>query len=170
MNIFILDEDIERCAQYHCDQHVGKMILESTQILCTALNKMGMETPYRSTHVSHPSVLWVEQSRDNFRWLVRLAYALNREFCWRYKRTSDHASVAVLKTIEDREFENRGLTPFAQAMPEQYRIPGDAVTAYRNFYRGEKARFATWKRREVPAWFASGLQERARISGPTSTG
>ena len=36
MNIFILDKDIEKCAQYHCDKHLIKMILESAQLLCTA--------------------------------------------------------------------------------------------------------------------------------------
>jgi len=56
------------------------MILKSTQILCTALDKRGFETPYRSTHMNHPCVKWVEKSADNFRWLVQLAYALNTEF------------------------------------------------------------------------------------------
>ena len=36
MNIFILDEDIDKCAEYHVDKHVVKMILESAQLLCTA--------------------------------------------------------------------------------------------------------------------------------------
>ena len=35
MNIFILDEDIDKCAQYHIDAHSGKMQLESAQMLCT---------------------------------------------------------------------------------------------------------------------------------------
>lgn len=156
MNIFVLDTDIEACARGHCDRHVGKMILESTQILCTALNKKGHETPYRSTHVNHPCVLWVEQSRDNFRWLVQLAHALNREYRWRYDRDRDHGSVAVLQAIEHHEFDSRGLTPFVQAMPDKYKVPGDAVTAYRRFYIGEKARFATWRKRGAPAWFVTG--------------
>ena len=157
MNIFILDKDIETCARYHCDQHVGKMILESTQILCTALNKRGFETPYRSTHVNHPCVKWVEESADNFRWLVQLAYALNTEFCWRYERDRDHASIHVLREIEYMPLPSKGLTPFVQAMPDQFKIPGDAVSAYRSFYIHEKAEFATWKRREVPQWYAQGL-------------
>jgi len=56
------------------------MILKSTQILCTVLNKRGFETPYRSTHMNPPCVKWVEKSADNFCWLVQLAYALNTEF------------------------------------------------------------------------------------------
>jgi hypothetical protein len=153
MNIFILDTDIETCARYHCDQHVGKMILESTQILCTALNKKGFITPYKSTHVKHPSVLWVEQSLDNFRWLVQLAHALNKEFCWRFDRESDHASISILKNIEETCFENKGLTEFPQAMPDKYKVAGDPVAAYRAFYIGEKSKFATWKKREVPGWY-----------------
>lgn len=66
MNIFVLDTDTKKCARYHCDQHVVKMILESVQILCTALNKKDISTPYKSTHQKHPCVLWVEYSYDNF--------------------------------------------------------------------------------------------------------
>ena len=106
MNIFILDENIEKCAQYHCDQHVVKMIVESVQLLCIALNKKGFTTPYKSTHVKHPCVLCVKASYGNFLWL--------------------------------RSLSNRGMTEFAQAMPDKYKVPGDAVKAYRNFYLGEK--------------------------------
>jgi hypothetical protein len=37
MNIFVLDLDPRRCARYHCDFHVGKMITETAQILSTVL-------------------------------------------------------------------------------------------------------------------------------------
>lgn len=153
MNIFVLDRDIERCAQYHCDAHVSKMILESVQILCTALNKKGFETPYRPTHPGHPCVLWVEASYDNFLWLGRLARALNDEYRYRYRRQSDHASIAVLARIENLRFDAAGLTEFAQAMPDSYKVPGDAVGAYRAFYLAEKQRFARWTRRAPPAWW-----------------
>jgi hypothetical protein len=43
-------------------------------------------------------------------------------------------------------------TDFAQAMPEQYKN-SDAVTAYRAYYLGEKARFAKWKLGNIPEWF-----------------
>ena len=29
MNIFVLDNDPRQCAEYHCDKHVVKMILET---------------------------------------------------------------------------------------------------------------------------------------------
>jgi hypothetical protein len=46
-----------------------------------------------------------------------------------------------------------GLTPFAQAMPEQYKNKC-AVTAYRAYYRGEKSSFATWKKNK-PLWWTT---------------
>ncbi|MDP5293091.1 pyrimidine dimer DNA glycosylase/endonuclease V [Oceanimonas sp. CHS3-5] len=152
MNIFILDKDIERCAQYHCDQHVVKMILESVQILCTALNKKGFETPYKSTHIKHPSVLWVEESYDNFQWLTQLTQALNAEYRYRYRKDADHKSMPVLAQIQQFKYSSIGLTEFAQAMPDQYKVPNDAVQAYRNFYLGDKMKFARWTRREIPHW------------------
>ena len=152
MNIFVLDKSTDRCAQYHCDQHVVKMILESVQILCTALNKRGLATPYRSTHVKHPCVLWVEKSFDNFCWLKDLAIALNEEYRFRYEKQSDHKSISVLHEISVYRYRSRGLTEFAQAMPEKYKVPGDPVTAYRNFYMQEKMAFAKWTKRSSPGW------------------
>jgi len=153
MNIFLLDHDIERCAQYHCDQHVVKMILESVQILCTALNKRGVDTPYKSTHAKHPCVLWVGDSFDNFLWLKDLAFFLNDEYRYRFDKQVDHRSIDVLRAISRHRYPRRGLTGFAQAMPEEYKIPGDPVNAYRRFYIAEKKHFARWSRRSIPSWF-----------------
>jgi hypothetical protein len=152
MNIFVLDTDIQKCARYHCDQHVVKMILESVQILCTALNKKGMSTPYKSTHQKHPCVLWVEYSYDNFIWLKNLTIALNAEYKYRFENTNDHKSINVIKEISNYHYENRGLTDFAQAMPDKYKVPEDPVMAYRRFYVGEKMRFAKWTKRKIPYW------------------
>ena len=49
------------------------------------------------------------------------------------------------------------LTSFAQAMPEEFKVPGDAVTAYRKYYIGAKSRFAKWKFTKIPDWYAEAL-------------
>jgi len=152
MNIFVLDTNIETCARYHCDKHVVKMILESVQMLCTALNKKGFKTPYKSTHQKHPCVLWVEASYDNFTWLKDLALALNEEYRFRFDKQTDHKSIGVLDEISAYRYESRGITEFAQAMPNEYKVPGSAVEAYRKFYLGEKLRFARWTKRSIPVW------------------
>lgn len=156
MNIFVLDLDIERCARYHADRHVVKMILESAQILCTVLYKNGIPSPYRPTHSSHPCTLWAGRSLANWLWLRRLAVALNREYRYRYRKEQDHASTHVARQLLLPPIADIGLTEFEQVMPERYRIPGDAVEAYRSFYIGEKAGLATWTRRRAPEWFVRG--------------
>ena len=37
MNLFYLDEDMDKCAEYHVDKHIVKMPLEAAQLLCTAI-------------------------------------------------------------------------------------------------------------------------------------
>ena len=44
MNIFVLDYNPQVAAEYHCDKHVVKMILESAQILCAVHRKVYLKT------------------------------------------------------------------------------------------------------------------------------
>ena len=156
MNIFVLDTDIGKCARYHADQHVVKMILESTQMLCTVLNENGVKAPYKSTHVHHPCTLWVGESLANWKWLRILALRLNQEYRFRFNQRKDHSSAVVARALLTPPLRDVGLTEFAQAMSDAYKVPGDAVRAYRRFYIAEKAHFATWTKRPVPDWFRAG--------------
>jgi hypothetical protein len=157
MNIFVLDTDLQKCARYHADQHVSKMILESAQMLCTVLNQLGVKTPYRSTHSRHPCTLWTGESRANWFWLRNLAFCLNEEAKYRFDKETDHRSILVIRELPEPGLPDFGLTPFAQAMPDPYKVPGDPVQAYRNFYIHDKSRFATWTRREPPSWYLQGI-------------
>lgn len=152
MNIYVLSHDPREAARYHVDRHVVKMIVESAQILCTVLHETGVEAPYRPTHRHHPVVRWAGASLSNWRWLRELALALNDEYRYRFGREKDHASATVIRSLPEPPIPDRGLTPFAQAMPEKYRRD-DAVEAYRAFYRGAKAHLARWTRRSAPAWW-----------------
>jgi hypothetical protein len=51
-------------------------------------------------------------------------------------------------------FQEVGLTPFAQAMPDKYKSD-DPVLSYRNYYMSEeKQKIATWcKKRGKPTWY-----------------
>jgi hypothetical protein len=102
--------------------------------------------------MKHPCVLWVEESYENFDWLKTLALELNTEYRFRFDKDSDHKSISILNEISKFKYEARGLTEFAQAMPDKYKIAGDAVKAYRQFYLGEKMKFARWTKRNIPEW------------------
>jgi hypothetical protein len=153
MNIFVLDSNIKKCARYYCDKHVVKMLLEGAQILCTVCSKCGLKVPYRATHHHHPSVLWANESIQNWRWLKKLVTALNAEYKYRYKKKIDHKSYKIVLKLCEPKLPNKTLTEFSQVMPEEFRILGDPITAYRNYYRVGKKSIAKWTRRKTPSWF-----------------
>jgi hypothetical protein len=169
VNVFAVDRDPVRAARALCDRHVVKMTLETAQILCTAARAIfGQRAPYRPTHASHPCVAWAAARRANWDWLVSHGLALAAEYERRYGRV--HTSRAVIARMArrgpPRSSDRR--QPFVQAMPEQYR-GRDAVAAYRRYYAGEKARFATWKApARPPRWWRGSPAGRAgRAEAPS---
>jgi len=158
MNIFVLDSDQKKCAIYAADQHLNKMILESAQMLCTALNENGIQAPYRSFNPKHPCNIWVMESLTNWQWLKQHALNLETERHYRFPDSNEHKSISIIISLPEPPISDIGLTPSAQAMPEIYRVNGDAVQAYRNFYIHDKSRFATWTRRSPPEWYLEAVQ------------
>ena len=153
MNIFVLHRNPVTAAQMACDKHVIKMILESAQMLCTVAHAHGFEAPYRATHKKHPCTLWAARSKANWQWLIDHAMGLCTEYTKRYgKIHKSQKHIEWCKSLAIR-LPSFGLTPFAQAMPEQYKNPC-VVKAYRAYYRGEKAAFATWKT-QTPKWWTA---------------
>lgn len=150
MNIFVLDRDPVEAARQQCDQHVVKMCLETAQMLCTALRHHGVESEYKSSHINHPCNIWARETRSNFLWLCDHGIELCREYTCRYRKMHKSESVIWTAKWHSDKVPEGPLTEFAQAMPELYKSEC-AVSAYRNYYRGEKTSFATWKRNK-PEW------------------
>lgn len=151
MNIFVLHEKPEIAATMACDKHVVKMILETAQMMCTVVASYGHETPYRATHAKHPCTIWAAQSRANWNWLVEHGMSLCDEYTKRYNKIHKSQRVIEWCAMTHVDLPETPQTPFAQAMPPQYRNEC-AVTAYRAYYMGEKAHFATWKT-QTPNWW-----------------
>jgi hypothetical protein len=175
MNIFVLDEDPAKAARDLCNKHVVKMLIESAQILSTVY-RLAMEERenlpakdaemysrlYKATHIHHPVTQWVRSSIHNTDWLWQHLLAIESEYNARYnpRREKQHKAGAVIRALSGHRLKGHGdwrfHTPFVQCMPEQYQSQDDAVTAYRAFYRGEKARFAKWQPHAAePSWWAA---------------
>lgn len=168
MNLFILSLKPKEIAQDMMDKHVHKILLEAVQMLCTAKRILDPEDRfnehlYRASHVNHPVSVWCRASRANFVWTLELVEELHAEWKFRYGHpaSKQHKSYVVAAAIRDRipdasKFKQQGLTPFALAMPEQYKAAsGDAVESYRAYYMSpDKQKIATWKKkREAPHWY-----------------
>lgn len=164
MNVFYLDKNPILSAQYHTDKHVIKMILESAQLLCTAINVAANEqiTPYKTTHINHPCSIWTRESYDNFKYVWYLMLELEKEWQFRYNHNKRHKSVESLvyfdlngKTLLDLAesyLPNIGNTSPPLAMPEHCKISLDPVECYREYYKTEKIPLHKWTNREVPHW------------------
>ena len=141
MNIFYLDSDPVKAAQIQYNKHVVKMVLESAQMLCTAHHHYdnGHNVPYKKAHYNHPSTIWCRQNASQYMWLYDHMIALGKEYTKRYKKT--HLTITkcaeVLKQLPPTIPETIFTEP-PQCMPEQYKVIGDSLSAYWNYYEQEK--------------------------------
>lgn len=175
MNIFVLDYNPQVAAEYHCDKHVVKMILESAQILCAVHRKVYLkamkkqstpyemehgliaerlikEIPYKLTHANHPCTIWAGTSRSNYLWLTQLAEHLNNEYKFRFNHEVNHKSYDVIANLQHIELPDIGLTRFAEAMPEYCKISDCTVMNYREYYRKEKSHILKYTNTQTPDW------------------
>lgn len=131
------------CAEWHCDKHVVKMILETCQLLCTAWRVLDPDghvyvPPYKKTHVNHPCAKWARTSESNYKWLAHLGRALCAEYTHRYGKV--HKCKVMIDTLSDHVPPALpvAFTAPAMAMPDEYKVDNDAIAAYRKYYAGAK--------------------------------
>jgi hypothetical protein len=153
MNIFVLDLDPKKCAQYHANKHVIKLILESAQLLCGVHWVLGGEAPYKLSHKNHPCSIWARECIENYVWLCDLGLELSKEYTYRYGKRHKSQDVIEWCLINQPNLkENGDMTKFALAMPDEYKVM-DVVESYRNYYMGSKKDLCEWKNRPTPEWF-----------------
>jgi hypothetical protein len=175
MNIFYLDNDPQKCAEMHVDKHVVKMILEYAQLLSTAhrvldgttergTSKSGRQKTiyrlsdhrdnvlYSATHNNHPSAVWVRQSKENYKWLYCLWRECMEEYTYRYGK--NHACERLIDSlcVAPINIADKGFTEPTPAMPDEFKIAGNSIQSYMNYYLGAKTRMFSWKKRDVPSF------------------
>lgn len=175
MNIFYLHNDPRTCAQQHVDKHCVKMILEYAQLLSTAhrvldgtlsttLSDTGRKRQtysladardgvlYSATHINHPSAVWVRQSSTNYKWLYSLFVELMAEYTHRYGKVHATDRLAYELAKLPKNIPQGSFTEPTPAMPDEYKVNGDSIQSYKNYYLGDKKRMFSWKNRETPSW------------------
>lgn len=186
MNIFVLDIDPTKSAQYLCDTHLIRMVQETTELLCTVHRLMDGDEQGKlpkashstleelllpATDVDHPCVLWAMESIHNYHWIYAHGIALLTEYHFRFNKDPIHRDLySLLYEIPHSFFYTKDTferTPFVQCMPEKYKVAGDPILAYRLFYIGEVIPTATWTFRDAPNWYVSGIEEYLRMSQVT---
>lgn len=171
MNIFALDKNPKLAAQYHCNKHVIKMILEQCQLLSTAhrildgnmeiqKSKTGRNVKrwvlshnddfiYSATHVNHPSAIWARDNASNYLWLTHLTKELCIEYTYRYGKQHKCEQIGLVDFFINNIPKNIStdclrFTYPTPAMPDYCKVPGDSIASYRRYYVNEKQRMHEW--------------------------
>lgn len=178
MNIFYLHNDPTECAKQHNDKHVVKMILEYGQLMSTAHRVLDGTSYYAKTannrniqrwllsderesvlwkasHINHPSGIWTRQTSSNYLWLFSLWMNLLEEYTHRYSK--HHSAERMINYFKNCPY-NIPLGQFTEptpAMPDKYKVIGDSIISYKNYYLGDKQHLASWKKRDVPIWYVT---------------
>lgn len=162
MNIFISDDNYKNCAQALDDKRLVKMVLETTQLLSTAVNECGGTAPYKSTHKNHPCSVWARQTKGNFLWLLKHAYALANEYTKRFDKV--HKCEHIIRLIDNECLveclPDGPLTPFPNCTTNKtkgfsFKHITNVTEAYKQYLN---ARWATdtrkpvWTGRSKPTW------------------
>lgn len=137
-------------------------------MLCTAkriLDPDGVDETqiYKISHKNHPVSVWIRKSPENYMWTINLIETMHEEWKWRFNHPPEkmHKSYLLAQQLKAfppplSAFPCRGLTRFALAMPDKYKIAGNSVQSYRNYYQGaEKTHLASWRKRGPPHWWNS---------------
>ncbi len=171
MNIFYTDHSPYKSATNLCDKHIVQMIRETAQLLSTAHRVLdgfpfldGEKTRLKlqgeldtkipqATHHFHPCAVWVRQSYMHYDWLWAHFDEMLSEYTRRYKKIHFYQQflsplIPLPRLIPDGCF----LDP-PQCTPDEFKVPGNSVEAYRRYYIGAKARFAKWNHSSIPSWW-----------------
>lgn len=161
MNIFAFDPCPFQSALWLDDIRKNKMILESAQMLSTAVRWLDPDTNlqvYKLAYINHPCSKWARASRANFKWLLA-------HMKWLYdQKSGTHASVRIfddlIKFSNDGEFPREELTPFANCARNlergvDYSEMDDTHQAYRLYMNDrwkERKIKLTWNWGKKPEW------------------
>ena len=174
MNLFILDQDPIKAAEYYQDLHVNKIIIEGAQMLANAYHKERLAevdcprtakgTPRTWGFPAHPMAKWARENASNFEWTLKHIKALCKEYTFRQGKR--HFTEDFVDWVENNKPQLKEDEPTVQpqcfvTFYPQCIVPGDPVQGYRNYYNTAKQSFdfkhgkveATWTKRETPFFF-----------------
>lgn len=165
MNICILDTNIQKSVEYHCDKHVVKMIVEASQVLSTVQRLQGNEDErlYKKTHINHPVVKWCNSSGSNYFYTYLYFLHLSQEYKRRFNKV--HKSYKKLHEVlepipknlpyytKESFYEN-----YPCVMDDIYKVYfypktlDEIVANYRNYYLQAKKNILQYKYSTIPYW------------------
>lgn len=178
MNLFFLHTNPQEAALLYCDEHLGKIRLEASQMLSTAYHLSPHVTVeekeglcyvqkcfiYKKAFVNHPTSVWVRASQDNFMWTLTHLKAL--QAIWEKRGHNGVMTGLVITSFSHTASLLRlpvGMTDVPLAMydsiKQKYKTKEPmpiAVQAYREYmcakvFKNDKR--PTWTINKQPEWY-----------------
>lgn len=153
MNIFLSSPDPRLCAQALDDKRLVKMVLETAQLLSTAIRGNGIRDDdlYNMTHVNHPCAVWTRKTRYNFMWLVEHGIELAAEYSHRYGPVHKSEQVILAAYRYRRVIPDGGLVFDFNCSGHD---TGDVYRDYRLCLASKWSldKSPTWTRRTIPSF------------------
>ena len=161
VNFFFLDKNPKLNAQYYCDKHVNKIMIEICQLLSNVLhNNTNLKPPYKKT-TNIPITLapykWANYSKGNYIYLLNLAEALLNEYKFRYDK-NEHKTEKVIEWLKNNipnHFKHKKRTKlfYTKNIDLFHKYIKDDVDCFRYIYVNYKCKNDKWTKREKPKWF-----------------
>lgn len=102
MNVFWLDLDPMKSAQYACDQHVHKMVTEYAQMLLTVLDELGFgEQSMKPIGMTKQLMKWIYADWANFAYLYELTREYYIEYVHRYCKYQHEGWYKLHQAVKD---------------------------------------------------------------------
>ena len=161
----------------HCDVHCNKMISEYCQILSTAHRILDGQERVKTDNKGRESLVWelpneldeilmqvsepnqpinewARQNIANYQWAFSLLNEICNEFKIRNGKTHILVREGLVGALENppQNILNGDFTEPPQAISDKYKIEGDTITAYRNFYKSKGEKLLKWRKTKAPDW------------------
>jgi hypothetical protein len=171
MQIFLLSENFSSCAKCLCDLRLNKILVESVQIISTALwinNCNVAESMYSKGHIylpayeKHPICQWASENSVHYMTVIKYASHLDFEYHHRFEK--EHASSGVLDRLSTDEVFFKILDKYPERdfpnCTTHMKHIKDVHRAYRQelvFKWQRDKRVPKWTKRTVPSFYTEYL-------------
>lgn len=159
MNIFVPYPNAKRNAEMLDDLRLNKMIVESSQMLCSALHRYGVEDiPYKNSYPKHPCTLWAGDTHGNAQYLYNLARWMLEER--KLRGFGPHKCSGVLDFVSKNlsSIVRGPTTPFVNCTADYKWLPVHAAYKFQMCKKwDEDVKRPKWTRRGPPGFYINHL-------------
>lgn len=125
MNLFTTSDNPQECAKNLDDVLLKVTIVESAQMLSTAINcndniKEKPTNIYKSHNANEIHNKWVRASKSNYKWTVMYLMACLNEYYFRFGKVHDTTNIAQYFSLYENYFPLIDMAPFPRQFAQKY--------------------------------------------------